>query len=133
MASFDGSVTDHSLDVEKGMEELLNQVESLLQESDKMQDECVGLQNRIVAVYGKLGVAKLAVDKTLDELEEAEAKAANEKAELEEEAQALGRDKEQPGEKTPEITVYRLPDDMGEYFQGRDSSPPPLHHKSSSM
>ena len=119
-------VTDPSLDVEKQMEELVNQVESLLQESDKMQDECVCLQNRIVSVYGKLGVAKVAVNKTLDELEEAEEKAASE-------AQVLDWEQEKPGEKTPEITVYRLPDDMGEYFQGRDSSPPPLHHKSSSM
>ena len=119
-------VTDPSLDVEKEMEELVNQVESLLQESNKMQDDCVCLQNRIVSCYGKLGVAKLAVHKTLDELEEAEKNAASE-------AQVLDWEQEQPGEKTPQITVYCIPEDMGEYFQGRDSSPPPLHHKSSSM
>ena len=126
-SSNDEPVTDPSLDVEKEMEELVNKFESLLQESNKMQDDCVGLQKRIVSLYGKLGEAKLAVDKTLDELEEFEKKSAIEAP--------FNWEQEQPGEKTPPITVYpdRLPEDMGVYFEGLHSSPPPLHHKSSSM
>ena len=124
--SIDEPVTDPSLDVEKAMDELFNKFESLLQESNEMEDKCVGLQKRIVSLYGKLGDAKLAVDKTLDELEEFEKKSAIEAP--------YAWEQEQPGEKTPPITVYpgRLPEDMSVYFEGRDSSPPPLHHKSSS-
>merc|ERR1719383_1578722 len=114
-------------DVEKGMEELYNKLESLLQESEKMEDETVGLQGRIVGLYGKLGAAKLDVAKTLDELEEFEAKAANENAALE--AQALearqAREAQAPrlaGREDKEQSQPGKEKDVS--VQGRDSSPP---------
>ena len=37
------------------MEEMVNQLECLQEESIKMQDACVRLQNRIVVMYGRVG------------------------------------------------------------------------------
>lgn len=60
-----GSAADPSSDpsgVEARMEGMVNSLEFLLEESLKMQDATVRLQNRVAVMYGQLGAARLESD-----------------------------------------------------------------------